>query len=125
MIFDSWRVSPKPIDRLSARLRSLPRCVSVRVAVNEFQPSRNMRRILEHNADLLGEMRTASPSSEQYSVFRAYLDARHHDGGMADMTVLDYAMMSKTAMLKRAWLNIAGVSDSVSPAAAASSSRWR
>src|SRR6185437_1488682 len=30
---------------------------------------------------------------EQYSVFRSYLDARHRDGGMADMTVLDYAMM--------------------------------
>jgi arginine-tRNA-protein transferase len=38
-------------------------------------------------------MRSATPTSEQYSVFRAYLDARHRDGGMADMTVLDYAMM--------------------------------
>ncbi len=26
-------------------------------------------------------------------MFRAYLDSRHRDGGMADMTVLDYAMM--------------------------------
>ena len=26
-------------------------------------------------------------------MFRAYLDARHRHGGMADMTVLDYAMM--------------------------------
>jgi arginine-tRNA-protein transferase len=26
-------------------------------------------------------------------VFRAYLDQRHRHGGMADMTVLDYAMM--------------------------------
>src|SRR5262249_56724731 len=43
--------------------------------------------------DLVGEMRTALPSSEQYSVFRSYLDSRHRDGGMADMTVLDYAMM--------------------------------
>jgi leucyl-tRNA---protein transferase len=68
-------------------------CVSVRVPVNDFQPSRNMRRVLAQNADIVGEMRTAMPSSEQYSVFRAYLDARHHDGGMADMTVLDYAMM--------------------------------
>ncbi|MBC7037486.1 arginyltransferase, partial [Salmonella enterica subsp. enterica serovar Enteritidis] len=33
------------------------------------------------------------PTSEQYSVFRAYLDERHRHGGMADMTVLDYAMM--------------------------------
>jgi arginine-tRNA-protein transferase len=38
-------------------------------------------------------MRNPTPSSEQYSVFRAYLDDRHRDGGMADMTVLDYAMM--------------------------------
>ncbi len=38
-------------------------------------------------------MRVAMPSSEQYSVFRAYLDSRHRDGGMTDMTVLDYAMM--------------------------------
>ena len=52
-----------------------------------------MRRIRERNRDLIGDMRVAAPTSEQYSVFRAYLDARHRDGGMADMTVLDYAMM--------------------------------
>jgi arginine-tRNA-protein transferase len=52
-----------------------------------------MRRNLERNGDLVGEMRVAVPTSEQYSVFRSYLDARHRDGGMADMTVLDYAMM--------------------------------
>jgi leucyl-tRNA---protein transferase len=68
-------------------------CVSVRVIANEFRPTRNMRRVLDRNRDLEGEMRLAVPSSEQYSVFRAYLDARHYDGGMADMTVLDYAMM--------------------------------
>ena len=39
------------------------------------------------------DMRAAVPTSEQYSIFRAYLDSRHRDGGMADMTVLDYAMM--------------------------------
>jgi leucyl-tRNA---protein transferase len=68
-------------------------CVSVRVIADEFQPTRNMRRVLERNSDLIGEMRVGVPTSEQYSVFRAYLDARHYDGGMADMTVLDYAMM--------------------------------
>ena len=36
---------------------------------------------------------SAVPTSEQYSIFRAYLDQRHRHGGMADMTVLDYAMM--------------------------------
>jgi arginyl-tRNA--protein-N-Asp/Glu arginylyltransferase len=68
-------------------------CVSVRVVVDDFRPSRSMRRIREQNADLMGEMRVSVPTSEQYSVFRAYLDHRHFDGGMADMTVLDYAMM--------------------------------
>jgi leucyl-tRNA---protein transferase len=68
-------------------------CLSVRVVVNDFEPSRTMRRIAQRNADVIGELRHPAPSSEQYSVFRAYLDARHRDGGMADMTVLDYAMM--------------------------------
>jgi leucyl-tRNA---protein transferase len=68
-------------------------CVSVRVVANDFKPSRTMRRVAERNADIIGDMSTPAPTSEQYSVFRAYLDARHRDGGMADMTVLDYAMM--------------------------------
>ena len=68
-------------------------CVSVRVVAEDFSPSRNMRRIAERNADVIGDMRAPAPTSEQYSVFRAYLDTRHRDGGMADMTVLDYAMM--------------------------------
>ena len=68
-------------------------CVSVRVIVDEFEPTRSMRRIQQRNDDLIGDMRAAVPTSEQYSVFRSYLDLRHRDGGMADMTVLDYAMM--------------------------------
>jgi leucyl-tRNA---protein transferase len=68
-------------------------CVSVRVVAADFRPTRSMRRILERNGDLVGDMRAAVPTSEQYSVFRSYLDARHRDGGMADMSVLDYALM--------------------------------
>jgi arginyl-tRNA--protein-N-Asp/Glu arginylyltransferase len=68
-------------------------CISVRVITNDFRPTRSMRRILDRNKDVLGNMRVPVPSAEQYSVFRSYLDLRHCDGGMADMTVLDYAMM--------------------------------
>jgi arginine-tRNA-protein transferase len=68
-------------------------CVSVRVIAKEFRPTRSMRRIANRNADIESEMRLAVPTSEQYAIFRAYLDSRHRDGGMADMTVLDYAMM--------------------------------
>ena len=68
-------------------------CVSVRVVVDAFRATRSMRRVLDLNSDLVGEMRVPVPTSEQYSEFRGYLDCRHRDGGMADMTVLDYAMM--------------------------------
>jgi arginyl-tRNA--protein-N-Asp/Glu arginylyltransferase len=68
-------------------------CVSVRVLAARFRPTRSMRRVVERNEDMVGDMRNAHPTSEQYSVFRSYLDTRHRDGGMADMTVLDYAMM--------------------------------
>ncbi len=68
-------------------------CVSVRILADEFHPSRNMKRVRKINSDLIGVLHDAEPSTEQYSLFRAYLDSRHRRGGMSDMTVLDYAMM--------------------------------
>ncbi len=68
-------------------------CVSVRVLVDRFKPGRSMRRNLDRNSDLVGTPVPPHTTSEQYSIFRSYLDARHADGGMADMTVLDYSMM--------------------------------
>ena len=68
-------------------------CVSVRILVDEFSFTRNMRRVLEANSDLVGAPLAARPTSEQYSLFRGYLDSRHSAGGMADMNVLDYTMM--------------------------------
>jgi leucyl-tRNA---protein transferase len=68
-------------------------CVSVRVCAGEFEPSKSQRRIAKRNADLIGEEMPPQPSADQYALFRDYLEARHAEGGMADMTVLDYAMM--------------------------------
>jgi arginine-tRNA-protein transferase len=68
-------------------------CISVRTVVDGFQTTRSMARVLKRNSDIIGAETAASPSSEQYSLFRGYLDARHAEGGMADMTVLDYAMI--------------------------------
>jgi arginine-tRNA-protein transferase len=68
-------------------------CISVRILVDEFEPSQSFRRIMRRNRDLIGEQLGPAPSSEQYSLFRRYLDDRHTGGGMADMTALDYAMM--------------------------------
>lgn len=68
-------------------------CVSVRIITGEFEPSRNMKRVMQRNDDLIGAMHEAEPSTEQYALFRTYLEARHRRGGMSEMSVLDYAMM--------------------------------
>ncbi len=68
-------------------------CVAVRVKVNDFYLTKSRRRIINRNQDLIRRIRPALATSEQFSILRAYLDARHHSGGMAEMTVLDYSTM--------------------------------
>jgi leucyl-tRNA---protein transferase len=68
-------------------------CKSVRVPVAEFDWTPGFRRILRRNEDLHRVVIPAKAVSEHYSLFREYIDTRHSDGGMADMTVLDFAAM--------------------------------
>ncbi len=68
-------------------------CVSVRVLAHSFTPTKSFQRVKRQNADIVGNRVPPMPSSDQYSLFRRYLDSRHPDGGMADMSVLDYTMM--------------------------------
>lgn len=68
-------------------------CVSVRILVDPFEPTRSMKRVIARNDDLVSKEYSAEPSTEQFALFRKYLDSRHQSGGMSDMSVLDYAMM--------------------------------
>ena len=68
-------------------------CISVRILVDEFSPARSMRRVLAANRDIVSSEMPARPTSEQFSLFRTYLDSRHQKGGMSDMSALDYAVM--------------------------------
>ena len=74
-------------------------CTPVRVVADAFTPSASRRRVLNRNADIVRRIRAPKATSEQFAVLRGYLDQRHGDGGMADMTVLDYAaMVEETAV---------------------------
>lgn len=68
-------------------------CISVRIKAKEFRSSRNFRRVADINRDIVASVLHPEPTAEQYALFRRYLDARHCEGGMADMTGIDYAMM--------------------------------
>lgn len=74
-------------------------CISVRVPVERFVFSRRWRRVLMRNADLSRTLRPAEATQEQFQLLRRYLASRHAEGGMADMTMPDYAaMVGETAV---------------------------
>ncbi len=75
-------------------------CLSARVRVADFEPSRGQRRIMRRNSTL--ERKATSPwaTEEQYDLFRRYLDDRHADGGMADMDVFEFAAMIEETPIK-------------------------
>lgn len=68
-------------------------CVSVRIPVALFQWRRSFRRAWRTNVDLKAVPVAPKVTAEHYELFRSYIDARHGDGGMSDMTVLDFAAM--------------------------------
>jgi arginyl-tRNA--protein-N-Asp/Glu arginylyltransferase len=75
-------------------------CVPVRILVEEFEPRRSLKRIAKANNDLVATRMPAAPSSEQYALFRDYIEARHADGGMSEMSVLDYALMVEDSVVE-------------------------
>ena len=77
-------------------------CLSTRIPVADFEPSRVQRRIGRRNADL--ERRACAPwaTEDQYALFRRYLDVRHGDGGMAEMDAGEFtAMIEETPVRSR------------------------
>lgn len=75
-------------------------CVSVRIVAAEFKPTGTFRRVLQRNEDVQATMRPPHATSEQFSLLRGYLSARHSDGGMADMTALDYQSMVEDTTIR-------------------------
>jgi len=68
-------------------------CYSARIRVADFTPTRSQKRIIKRNGHLTREASTPWATEEQFQLFRSYLDARHADGGMADMDIFEFAAM--------------------------------
>lgn len=68
-------------------------CMSIRIPVRAFRPSKAQRRILKRNAGVVRRPCEAWATETQFALFRRYLNERHADGGMADMDAFDYASM--------------------------------
>ena len=72
-------------------------CVSVRVLVPSYRPSRSLRRIAKLNSDLISEVRPAVATDEQYDLLSRYLSERHSDGSMAGMTREEFGEMVESS----------------------------
>ena len=75
-------------------------CMSARIRVADFEPTRSQRKCIRRNNVLEREATSPWATEEQYDLFRRYLDTRHADGGMADMDIFEFAAMIEETPVK-------------------------
>lgn len=77
-------------------------CMSARIKVADFRPSKTQRRILNAIKKLKVTRSITSPwaTEYQFDLFSSYLDARHASGGMVDMDVFEFAAMVEETPIK-------------------------
>jgi len=68
-------------------------CMSARIRVADFIPTKSQKRVLRKNAHLLRDASAAWATEHQFELFSRYLKTRHADGGMADMDMFEFAAM--------------------------------
>ena len=75
-------------------------CLSARIRVADFVPSRTQKRVMKSASHLRRNATSPWATEDQFTLFRRYLDARHADGGMADMDVFEFAAMIEETPIK-------------------------
>lgn len=68
-------------------------CLSARIRLDAFSPSKSQRRVLRRNSGLIRRVTSPWATEDQYALFRRYLESRHASGGMADMDAFEFASM--------------------------------
>lgn len=97
VVIDEHRLSPKAYEFLLAQgfrrsgshayrpwCDTCRQCLPVRIPVADFHPNRSQRRILARNSDLSERwIEACGLTDEQWSLYHAYLQARHGNSEMA------------------------------------------
>ena len=68
-------------------------CISARIRIKDFKLTKSQKRILNKNSHLSRNYHSALATDEQYELFNKYLNARHSDGGMSEMSIFEYSSM--------------------------------
>ncbi|MGK0296512.1 MAG: arginyl-tRNA--protein-N-Asp/Glu arginylyltransferase [Gammaproteobacteria bacterium] len=65
-------------------------CISVRIPVDKFMPTRIQNRILKKNKDLIINETAAEFNIEHFNLYKKYISMRHAGGGMDNPTPENY-----------------------------------
>ena len=68
-------------------------CISARLRVKDFRFTKSQKRILNKNSNLVRGYHSSIATDEQYELFNKYLNTRHSNGGMSEMTIFEYSSM--------------------------------
>ena len=82
-------------------------CISLRVKVDEFAPSRRFRRVLRRNADL--ETMAVAPDDEpieHFALYQRYIRERHPGGSMDPPSPADYMQLAHPVGMETVALDI-------------------
>jgi len=61
-------------------------CISVRIPVDQFKPSRSQKRTWQRNQDVVVKPLAAEFNTEHFALYKKYLAFRHPNGGMDNAT---------------------------------------
>ena len=68
-------------------------CLSARIPIQAFSFSKSEKRVLKRNSDTTRQVNTPWASSEQFNLFKKYVNFRHHEGGMSGMNEAEFTSM--------------------------------
>ena len=69
---------------------SCKKCVPVRLAIKDFQPSRQQRRTMKNNADIQATIKPAIFEQAHFDLYLLYQQSRHTESNMADASKEEY-----------------------------------
>ena len=75
-------------------------CLSARIPVADFSLTRSEKRVLKRNNDLIREIKTPWATSEQFELFKNYVNCRHEKGGMSGMSETEFTSMVEETCVK-------------------------
>ncbi len=68
-------------------------------ALQDFTPSSSFKRIINKNKDLIATHLPPQTHKDQFALLSQYLDERHQNGGMNNMSIFEYMAMVEDTLV--------------------------